>query len=208
MHWRTLAVISAGGVLGAIARYGLTSAFPSSPAGFDWAVFGINVAGCFCIGIVVVALTESRQAHYLIRPFLATGVLGGFTTFSTYVVGVQRAVIAGAPRTALLYAAATPAVALAAAWAGIRLAAAVTGPASRAEQGDLALDELAFDDQARDDQAPGGLSAKPATDLPATDLPATDLPATDLPATDLPATDLPAADLPDEGLLGADEVTA
>jgi fluoride exporter len=142
MLWRMLAVISAGGVLGALARYGLTSAFPSPPTGFDWAVFGINVAGCFFIGIVIVLLTESRQAHYLIRPFLATGVLGGFTTFSTYIVGVQRAVIAGAPRTALLYAAATPVVALAAAWAGIRLAAAVTGPAGGPAQDDQPQDEV------------------------------------------------------------------
>jgi fluoride exporter len=155
MHWRTLAVISAGGVLGALARYGLTSAFPSPPTGFDWAVFGINVAGCFCVGIVIVALTESRQAHYLIRPFLATGVLGGFTTFSTYIDGVQRAVTVGAPRTALLYAAVTPVAALAAAWAGIRLTAAITGPGRRAEQDDLALDELTFDDQARATDRPG-----------------------------------------------------
>jgi fluoride exporter len=146
MHWRMLAVISAGGVLGALARYGLTTAFPSPATGFDWAVFGINVSGCFCIGVVIVVLTESRQAHYLVRPFLATGVLGGFTTFSTYVAGVQRSLIAGAPRTALLYALATPAVALAAAWAGIRLAAAVTSSGRRTVHDDLPPDELTFDE--------------------------------------------------------------
>jgi len=48
-------------------------------------------------------------------------VLGGNTTFSTYIVDIQRALVAGAPRTALLYGAATLVGALAAAWAGMRI---------------------------------------------------------------------------------------
>jgi len=52
-------------------------------------------------------------------------VLGGFTTFSAYIVDVQRALVAGAPRVALLYAAATLVAALAAAWTGVWLAALV-----------------------------------------------------------------------------------
>ena len=129
--WRTLGVVSVGGVLGALARYGIQSAYPSSARGFDWATFGINVSGCLLIGMVIVIATESRSAklawasgrgaHRLMRPFLATGVLGGFTTFSTYVVGMQRELSAGAPRTALAYGAGTALAALAAAWAGVHL---------------------------------------------------------------------------------------
>lgn len=125
MLLRTVAVISIGGVLGALARFGLTSAFPVAAGRFDWAVFGINVIGCFLIGLVIVLVTESRRANHLLRPFLATGVLGGFTTFSTYVVGMQRDLSAGAPRTALAYGAGTAVAALAAAWAGIRAANAM-----------------------------------------------------------------------------------
>lgn len=132
--WGTLAVISAGGVLGALARYALQSEFPSAASGFDWATFGINVSGCLLIGIVIVFAAESRRAHRLLRPFAATGILGGFTTFSTYIVGMQRALSAGAPRTALAYGAGTALAALAAAWAGIGLAnwvvGVVRGPAS------------------------------------------------------------------------------
>lgn len=119
--WDTLGAISAGGVLGALARYGIQSAYPMPASGFDWPTFWINASGCFLIGIVIVFATESGRAHRLLRPFLATGVLGGFTTFSTYVVGMQRELAAGAPRTALAYGAGTALAALAAAWAGVRL---------------------------------------------------------------------------------------
>ncbi len=120
-------MVSVGGALGALARYGLQSAFRSPPGGFDWATFAINVSGCLVIGMVIVLVTESRRANPLLRPFLATGVLGGYTTFSTYVVGIQRELIAGAPRTALAYAAGTAVAALAAAWAGVRVANAIVG---------------------------------------------------------------------------------
>jgi fluoride exporter len=121
---RPVVVVSAGGVLGALARYGLTEMFSSPPRGFAWATFGINVSGCLLIGFVVVLAPR-------LRLFLATGVLGGYTTFSTYVVGMQKELAAGAPRTALAYGAATAIVALAAAWLGDRAATAIRR--SRAE---------------------------------------------------------------------------
>jgi CrcB protein len=124
--WGTLAVISAGGVLGALARYGLSQAFPHQPPGAGWATFGINVAGCLLIGMLMVAVTEVWRAHRMVRPFLGVGVLGGFTTFSTYIVDIQRAVAAGAPRIALAYLAGTLVAALAAVHAGVHLARLLT----------------------------------------------------------------------------------
>jgi CrcB protein len=125
--WLVLAVIAAGGVIGSLARYGLLYAFPHPPGRFAWAAFAINVSGCLIIGMLMVIITEARPAHRLARPFLATGVLGGYTSFSTYVVDTQRALLAGAPEVALLYAAGTVAAAVAAAWAGIRVTRALTG---------------------------------------------------------------------------------
>ncbi|MEU8341496.1 CrcB protein [Actinomadura meyerae] len=119
--WGTLGAVSAGGVLGALARYGLSTAFPNGPGEFPWAVFWVNVSGCLLIGVLMVLITEVRQAHPLVRPFLGVGVLGGFTTFSTYAVDVQRAVEHGAPRVGLAYLALTLAAALAAVLAGVRL---------------------------------------------------------------------------------------
>ncbi|MFC9434810.1 fluoride efflux transporter CrcB [Nocardia sp. NPDC057030] len=83
-HGVVLAVIAVGGALGALARYGLTLAWPAPAGGFPWAVFMINVAGSFLLGVLMVVITEIRPAHPLVRPFLGVGVLGGFTTFSTY----------------------------------------------------------------------------------------------------------------------------
>lgn len=125
--WLVLAVIAVGGAIGAVARYALLSAFPHPAAGFGWAAFGVNVSGCLLIGVLMVVITEVRQAHRLARPFLGTGVLGGYTSFSTYVVDIQHALIAAAPQAALAYAAGTLAAALAATWAGIRLTRALTG---------------------------------------------------------------------------------
>ncbi|GAA2207569.1 fluoride efflux transporter CrcB [Nonomuraea monospora] len=120
-RWPVLAAIAAGGALGALARHGLQSALPSGAADFQWATFLVNVSGCLLMGVLMVVITEVRKAHRLVRPFLGVGVLGGYTTFSTYAVDVQRAVAAGAPVTGLLYLAATVLAALAAVTAGVWL---------------------------------------------------------------------------------------
>jgi fluoride exporter len=105
--WPVLAVISAGGALGAVARYGLGLALPSRPGGFPWATFVVNASGCLLMGALMVLATDVWPARRLLRPFLGTGLLGGYTTFSTYVVEAQHLLDDGAARTALGYLAAT-----------------------------------------------------------------------------------------------------
>ncbi|MGC5050976.1 fluoride efflux transporter CrcB [Micromonospora sp. DT48] len=122
-----LAVIAVGGMIGAVVRHGLATAFPPSPHGFPWATFAVNVSGCLLIGVLMVLITEAWTAPRLVRPFLGVGVLGGYTTFSTYAVEVQQAVAAGAARTGLLYLAGTLVAALAAVWSGMVLTRLVTG---------------------------------------------------------------------------------
>ncbi|GGO28069.1 hypothetical protein GCM10011576_53270 [Micromonospora parathelypteridis] len=102
-----LATIAAGGVLGTLARAGLQHAAPHPPTGFPWATFGINLSGCLLIGVLMAVLGHLGGGHPLARPFFGVGVLGGFTTFSTYAVDVQQAFVAGAPGIALAYLAAT-----------------------------------------------------------------------------------------------------
>jgi CrcB protein len=124
---RTLAAVSAGGVLGALARYGVQSAFPAGP----WVTFAVNVTGCLLMGVLTVLMLEVWRPHPLLRPFLGTGVLGGYTTFSTYIVDVQHLLARGAPVTALTYLAGTLLAALAAVYAGIALTRGVTRPRRR-----------------------------------------------------------------------------
>ena len=113
-----LAAIAAGGVLGTLARYGIQTALPHRPAEFGWATFGINVVGCFLIGVLMVVLDPALRGEPLLRPFLGVGVLGGFTTFSAYAVDIDQAILAGAVGTALAYLVATLVAALVAVWAG------------------------------------------------------------------------------------------
>ena len=117
-HYGVLAVIAAGGMIGTGARYGAGLLWPTAPGSFPWTTLGINVSGCLLIGILLVALTEAWTAPAWVRPFFATGVLGGYTTFSTYCVDIERLVSGGRAGTALGYLAATVLAALAAVTAG------------------------------------------------------------------------------------------
>lgn len=119
--WLTLGVIAVGGVIGALARQGLWTAFPHRAGAFDWTTLGINAGGCALLGMLMTAVTEVRHAHRLTGPFLGVGVLGGFTTFSAYIIGIQKSISSGAPQTGLAYLAATLAAALLAVYAGVSL---------------------------------------------------------------------------------------
>lgn len=109
-----LGAIAAGGALGAAARYLVGLGWPTPPGGFPVGTLVINVVGCGLIGILMVLVTDVFTRQRLLRPFLGTGVLGGFTTFSTYAVHIQQLVAGEHAGTALLYLVATVVGALAA----------------------------------------------------------------------------------------------
>jgi fluoride exporter len=92
-----------GGALGALPRWAAATALPSSPGGWPWATLLVNLTGCLLLGlliaVVAVRLPEARWP----RPFLAVGVLGGFTTFSAFAVEVVEQVDAGAALLAAAY---------------------------------------------------------------------------------------------------------
>jgi CrcB protein len=120
-QWPVLAAVSAGGALGAVARYGAGLLWPTSPGTFPATTFAVNVAGCAVIGVFMVVITDLWAAHRLVRPFFGTGVLGGFTTFSTYAVDIRKLADTGHPALGLAYLAATAVSALAAVWAAANL---------------------------------------------------------------------------------------
>ncbi|MRH90782.1 chromosome condensation protein CrcB [Nocardia sp. SYP-A9097] len=116
-----LTVIAAGGALGALGRYGLTQLWPTPGGGFPWATFGTNVLGCFLIGVLMVVITDIRTMHPLTRPFLGVGILGGFTTFSTYANETRGLLQPGTVPLAFAYMAATLLCALLATLAAVAL---------------------------------------------------------------------------------------
>ena len=83
-EWDVVLAVALGGVAGAEARYGLGLLDPHGPEQFPWMTLVINAIGCLLIGALIAALTRSARAPRLARPLLGTGVLGGFTTFSTF----------------------------------------------------------------------------------------------------------------------------
>ncbi|WP_395103898.1 fluoride efflux transporter CrcB [Actinomadura sp. SCN-SB] len=111
-----IAVVAAGGALGATARYGAGLLWPTAADAFPWTTLAVNAVGCALIGVLMVLVSEVWTAHRLVRPFLGTGVLGGFTTFSTYAADIARLVRDGHAGTGLAYLAATVLAALGAVW--------------------------------------------------------------------------------------------
>lgn len=85
-----------GGGLGAVARWGVAEALPSSPAAWPWATLLVNLTGCLLLGALVAVLAVRSPAAGWLRPFLAVGVLGGYTTYSAFAVEVVRMAEAGA----------------------------------------------------------------------------------------------------------------
>ncbi|MBV9023032.1 MAG: fluoride efflux transporter CrcB [Streptomycetaceae bacterium] len=111
-----LAVIAIGGAIGASARYGASLLWPTPHHAFPWTTLLVNAGGCAVIGVFMVVITDVWAAHRLVRPFFGTGVLGGFTTFSTYAVDFQRLMTGGQPRMALAYLVLTVLAALVSVW--------------------------------------------------------------------------------------------
>ncbi|MFC8532686.1 fluoride efflux transporter CrcB [Streptomyces sp. NPDC057249] len=116
-----VAVVALGGATGASARYGASLLWPTAAGGFPWTTLVVNVTGCAVIGVFMVVISEVWAAHRLVRPFFGTGVLGGFTTFSTYAVDVEQLVSKDQAGTGLVYLGVTLLAALAAVWSAVWL---------------------------------------------------------------------------------------
>ena len=80
---RELAAIFLGGVLGALARFGLIEALAPAPGEWPWPTFVANVGGALALGYFTTRLQERLPLSAYRRPFLGTGLCGALTTFST-----------------------------------------------------------------------------------------------------------------------------
>src|SRR3954463_5886877 len=112
-----LAAIFAGGCVGALARGGLAEAAGSGTSGsWPWATFAANVLGALLLGYFVTRLQERLPPSRYRRPFLATGLCGALTTFSTVQVELLRMLCPGHGVLAAGYAGASIAAGFAAVW--------------------------------------------------------------------------------------------
>ncbi len=77
--------VALGGALGASARYLLDHVIEQrSFSIFPWATFTINLTGCFLIGVITESLVDRHHLPAWLRVGLVVGVIGGYTTFSTF----------------------------------------------------------------------------------------------------------------------------
>ena len=123
---RLVAVVAVGGAVGTAARWALTQAVGTSASGWPTATFVENLLGSFLLGALLEALlrhgSESRRGR-LVRLGAGTGVLGGFTTFSSLAIEMERLIAGGQVTMSLIYGALSVVLGLLACVAGIALAA-------------------------------------------------------------------------------------
>ena len=116
-----VALVGAGGVIGVLARYGIGRATAGTDA-LIWSTVGINVVGSFLLGVLAAGAWFTNDA----REALGVGVLGGFTTFSTFSVQFVLEAEGGRAGIAIVYVLASVLGGLAAAWAGYALGRTLT----------------------------------------------------------------------------------
>ena len=124
-HPAILGAIALGGFAGGLARYGLGQAFPVPRGAFPATTFAVNVSGSFILALLLVFVLEIWPPTRYLRPLLATGFCGAYTTFSTWMVDADRLIAAGHYATAAWYLLGSLGAGLAATSLGLTLGRAV-----------------------------------------------------------------------------------
>jgi CrcB protein len=120
--FKYLAVLTGAG-LGGLARYVAGTWIMAKYAGrFPLGTLAINVSGSFLIGVLMTLLTERFQPHPVWRLFLVVGILGGYTTFSSFEYEFYQAVSEGARWMGLLYLTGSVVLGYVGVWMGALLA--------------------------------------------------------------------------------------
>ena len=102
---RQLLLVFVGGGLGAALRHGVNLlSLRWVGSGWPWGTLFINVSGSVLMGVVAALFSLKLSLPPLLRPFIATGILGGYTTFSTFSLETALLFERGQPGPALLYA--------------------------------------------------------------------------------------------------------
>jgi len=120
---RQLLAVAAGGAIGASLRWLLAGAIQrASGSAFPWGTFAVNALGSFALGFLFVYLIERSTTGELFRLLLTVGLLGAFTTFSTYSLESIRLLEQGAVGLAAANVLGQVGLCLVLTWLGIQLA--------------------------------------------------------------------------------------
>ena len=120
---KQLFAIAAGGALGSVLRYGLSTWVHSVVGrGFPYGTLAVNVLGCLAMGFLFVLLVERMGENTILRAGLLIGVLGGFTTFSAFSIETFNLIEQGALVKATGNMAASLILCIGATWIGVLLA--------------------------------------------------------------------------------------
>ena len=115
-----LAAVAIGGLFGAAARYGVSTLVTATWV--PWPTLAVNVSGSFALGVLAGRLAVERGRHPVLRPLLATGFLGAFTTYSALAVETLTMLQSGRVTAAALYTAGSICAGLLALWVGLSVA--------------------------------------------------------------------------------------
>ncbi len=121
MQWGVLAAIAAGGAVGSLLRYFVASAIQQPTMQFPLGIFIVNVTGGFLMGVVVELSALKLQLAPEMRAFLTVGILGGYTTFSTFSLDSALLIQRGAYGSAALYIAGSTVLSILALFTGLWL---------------------------------------------------------------------------------------
>lgn len=127
LHWRSVLLVFVGGALGTAVRYLLSAAVPTV-GGVPFITLVVNVTGAFVLGWLLEALAlrgPDAGRRRDVRLFAGTGILGGYTTYSSFAVDTDGLFVAHNPAAGVGYAVATIVIGALASVAGIAAAAAI-----------------------------------------------------------------------------------
>lgn len=121
-----VAYVALGGALGSVLRYltGMATIRLFGPF-LPWGTFTVNIVGSFCIGLLMEWIARKLNASTDMQLFLVTGVMGGFTTFSSFSLDVISLMERGELLWAMAYALATVCLAIVAVFGGLALGRAI-----------------------------------------------------------------------------------
>ena len=117
-----LLAVAVGGAMGTLSRYGISRMLPTVASSIPWSIFFVNVSGCLALGFVLQLVIERWPTNDYIRPFVAVGFIGAFTTFSTVMVDTDLLVRDGNAGTAAAYVIGSVIAGLVAVFTGIAIA--------------------------------------------------------------------------------------